>query len=195
MTASRKILLLLCCAGWAWIELPAQSGALHVQRQGNHLLLDAPQLHFLAGKPLEQLHNGASVAYIFSLTLATEGAPPFHLRERHIVSYDLWEERFSIVQAEPAGRTASHLTAAAAESWCIENLQIPVSALKSEKPFSIRLECTVEDAGKNDGSATLTLAGLIDVFSRKKRDELPRWEAITGQLRLADLKAKKALSR
>lgn len=190
MTSNRKILMMIGFAAYACAQLQAQPNPLTVMRQGNHLLITAPQLHFLDGKPLEQLHNGASVTYIFSLTLAAGGAPAFHLQRRFIVSYDLWEERFSIIQAEPAGRTASHLAAAAAESWCLENMQIPLPALKPDNRFVVRLQCTIEDAEQNEIGAGLTLAGLIDVLSRKKREELPRWEAASGTLRLSDVKGK-----
>jgi hypothetical protein len=192
MTLNGKILAMICLAACACGQLLAQPNPLIVARQGNHLLITAPRLHFLEGKPLEQLHNGASVTYIFNLTVAAGGSPAFRMRARFILSYDLWEEKFSIVQAEPAGRTVSHLSAAAAESWCIENMQIPLTALRAEKSFHVRLECTVADSEQNEISSGLTLAGLIDVLSRKKREELPRWEAVSAPLRLSDLKEKNA---
>jgi hypothetical protein len=37
----------------------------------------------------------------------------------------------------------------------------------------------------------LTLAGLIDLFSRRGRETPPHWEASSGSLRLADLKDRK----
>ena len=58
----------------------------------------------------------------------------------------------------------------------------------------IRLECFVEeDEEKENGEnrSALTLAGLIDVFSRKKREEPLRWEAAAGPFRLEQLKSVK----
>jgi len=165
-----------------------------VERQGDQLRMSAPQLHFLEGKPLEQLHNGAAVTYVFSIALtADRGAPAFHLQVRFIVSYDLWEERFSIVQAGPPGRTGSHLTPAMAEAWCLESMPVPVPALPAGKTFIAKLECSVADEAGSSGENPpgLTLAGLIDVFSRKRHEAPPRWEAVSGPLRLADLKDKK----
>jgi hypothetical protein len=55
----------------------------------------------------------------------------------------------------------------------------------------IDFECAVAES-KDDGDAGdgtgLTLAGLVDVFSRKGRDAPPRWRGSSGPLRLADLK-------
>lgn len=194
MRSYRWYILLMCFAGIVCLQIRAQSRPqpLSVSRQGNHLRVAAPQLHFLEGKPLEQLRNGASVSYVFTLILPGVSASAFHLNERFILSYDLWEEKFSVVQAGPSGHSASHLTAAAAEAWCLDNLQVPLPALSPEKTFAIKLECTVTDEGESSGesSSGLTLAGLIDIFSRKKHEELPHWEAISGPLRLADFKDK-----
>jgi hypothetical protein len=167
-----------------------------VERRGTTLHVAAPHLHFLEGKPLEQLHNGASVTYVFSLTLTADrsSAPAFRLQERFIVSFDLWEEKFSVVQAGTPGRSGSHLTAAMAEAWCLDNLPVPMPALPAEKTFVIKLEWSVAENESENSSEIrpgLTLAGLIDVFSRKGREAPPRWQAISGRLRLVDLKDKK----
>jgi hypothetical protein len=189
---SYRYVLLMCFAGIACGRVQAQSLPLTVERLGNYLHVAAPQLHFLEGKPLEQLRNGASVTYVFALTLSAGGASAFRLQERFILSYDLWEEKYSVVQAGPSGRSASHLTAAAVETWCLDNLLMPLPALSPEKPFTARLACSIAeeiDSGGDTGSG-LTIAGLIDVFSRKKHEALPHWEAASTPLHLADLKDK-----
>ena len=190
MRSYRYCILLTCFAGLACLQMLAQSTALRVERQGNHLHVTAPQLHFLLGKPLERLNNGASVTYTLELTLLAGVSPTIRQQEHFILSYDLWEEKYSVVQAGSQGRLASHLTAAAAEAWCLDNMQLPLPALSPEKSFTIKLECTYldnESAGSESGSG-LTLAGLIDVFSRKKKEEPLRWEALSGPLRLMDMK-------
>ncbi len=182
----RCLFFLICIA----CPLHGQTPTLTVERKGNHLKLAAPELHFVDGEALERLHNGASVTYDFDLTLAPDqgSAPVIHVRERFILSYDLWEERFAAVKPESPARSASHLTAAAAESWCLDNLSVPVPSLTPEKAFVIKLECRAEKNERNGGDGGLTLAGLIDVFSRKGRDTQPRWQAVSRSLRLADLK-------
>lgn len=188
--------LLICFTGMFCPQLQAQNQSLAVERHGDHLQVTAPQLHFLEGKPLEQLHNGASVTYVFALTLTAGQSSKaiYHLEERFVVSFDLWEEKFSVVQTVPSGRSGSHLTAAAAEAWCPDNMPVPLPTLAPEKTFVVKLECRVAEDESESSSETgsrLTLASLIDLFSRKGRAVPLRWEAVSGPLRLADLKDKK----
>ena len=107
-----------------------------------------------------------------------------------VFSYDLWEERFSVARADEPKTSASHLTAAAAEAWCVDLLSLPASAAPADKTFVVKLECSLreEDAQPADAPATATLTGLIDLLSRKARATPPRWEAVSRPLRLADLK-------
>ncbi len=192
MRNRQHILLAAALAAIIGTLLWAQSVLLIVEIDGPHLRVAAPQLRFLEGKPLEQLHNGASLTYALKLTIApARGLPLTRLEERFGVSYDLWEEKFSVVQAGPPRRSASHLSAAQAVAWCLENMPLPRPELPAEKTFVVELECRVaenEVEGANEGRRSLTVAGLIDIFSRKETDALPRWHATSGLLRLADLK-------
>jgi hypothetical protein len=190
-----SFVLLFCCAGQSRAQVPA----LEVMREANHLIVAAPQLHFLEGKSLEKLHNGASVAYAIEVTVTPDqsGKSIARTRERFIVSFDLWEERFAVIQGGAGGRAGSHFTAAAAEAWCLSNLQIPLPALTPEKTFVIKLECWAEEstgASGDESNSGLTLSGLIDVFSRKGRTAQIRWEAASGLLRLNEIKGKKSES-
>jgi hypothetical protein len=191
MRRYRNIILLTCVVTLFPSFLSAQS--LRVDRIDDSLSIQAPGLHWLQGRPLEQLHNGAAVTYVFSLTIhANQSAPPTtRLQIRFVISYDLWEERFSVVRADDAMQSESHLTAPAAESWCLSNLRIPLRSLPADRSFMIRLECwTVENGNESGGDnpTVLTLSGLIELFSRKGREQQPRWEAVSETLRLADLK-------
>jgi hypothetical protein len=99
MKSYRYCILLTCFAGIVCLQIQAQSQSLIVERKGKELHVAAPQLHFLEGKPLEQLHNGASVTYALTLTLTSGFSATMRLQERFVLSYDLWEEKFSVVQA------------------------------------------------------------------------------------------------
>ena len=195
MRYGRHLILLICLGASVGASLLAQS-PLQVEREGDHLRLSAIRLQLLEGKPLEQLHNGASVTYVFELTLAPDekSAPVLRLKERFIFSYDLWEEKFSVVQAGSSGRSASQMTAAMAVAWCMDNMRVTLPAFSPEKTFMLKLECWTAgnegESGSDNGTA-LTLAGLVDVFSRKSRNPPPHWLAVTGPLRLMDLKEKK----
>src|ERR1700674_3045664 len=74
--------------------------SLEVKYDGDNLHVSAPGLHFLIGKPLERLKDGASVAYIAQLTLLSDDhVTEFKRRQgRFVVSYALWEEKFSVSQ-------------------------------------------------------------------------------------------------
>ncbi|RPJ64318.1 MAG: hypothetical protein EHM24_23240 [Acidobacteria bacterium] len=172
----------------------AQSARLNVEREGDRLRLSAPQLHFLAGQPLGQLHDGRSVTYVFTVTLQVERgqARGAGVTRQVVFSYDLWEERFSVARVDDPNTSASHLTAAAAEAWCIDLLSLPASAAPADKTFVVKLECSLreENAPPADAPATTTLTGLIDLLSRTARETPPRWEALSVPLRLAELKGR-----
>jgi hypothetical protein len=197
MTHARvmRALRWLCLIAVVCPRLLAQSAPLAVERQGDHLRLFAPRLHFIDGAPLAQLRDGASVTYVFSVTLepGLGHGSPSRIEQRVIVSYDLWEERFSVVRTDPAGRAASHLTAVAAEAWCLDNLSVPISSAPAGNTFVVKLACWIlpDEPRRPDASSGLTLSGLIDLLSRNGRAAPPRWDAVSGPLRLADLKDRK----
>lgn len=187
-----RVLVLAC--EWAIVVaagvLLAQQSSLTVERQGDRLHLSARNFHFLEGKPLEQLKNGAAVPYVFTVTMqpAQGGGRWLHLQERFVVSYDLWEEKFAVVRDGQPRQTTSHLTAAAAEAWCLDNLLPTVSAVRAEETFVVKLECSVVPDEEPQSGEGLTLSTLIDIFSRKGGAAPPRWELVSAPLRLADLK-------
>ena len=86
-----------------------------------------------------------------------------------------------------ASRSVSHLTAAAAEAWCIQQLTVPVSGLGSlrSQPFWIRLESRILN-GKSDGREDegLTLRGIIDTLSRRQAGEKTSHSAEAGPFRV-----------
>ena len=171
----------------------AQSQSLVVERHGDTLHVTAPQVHFIEGKALRKLKDGSAVAYIMTLSAMTEHArnPVFRLRERFVISFDLWEEKYSAVQTGQERRAASRMTAAMTEAWCLENMPIPVRAVPDRQSFVIRLECQVDEGEgerEGNGGSGLTLVALIDIFSRKESDKPLRWEASAGPMRLSDLK-------
>src|SRR5579884_1295057 len=159
---------------------------------GDRLQVTAPGLHFLSGGALERLHNGASVPYDFQLTLSTvpRGFPLERALDRFVISYDLWEERFSAVEMRGARKTASHLTPAAAESWCIGQMGVGESAAPAGSQLWLRLEVRAEDSAPVSpiGDSGLSLTGLIEIFSRSAPAQTQKWIAETQPFRLQDLK-------
>ncbi len=111
---------------------------------------------------MERLLNGVAVPFDFQLTLTgADGNPLLHRSlERFVVSYDLWEERFSVVRLRNLRKSGSHLTAAAAESWCIENIAIPASSVPAGRNLWIKLEIR---SAESKPSGTITEEGGISL--------------------------------
>lgn len=192
---ARRCLLAGLAAGFT---LPAQQ--LVPRLANDHILVSAPQLRFLAGKVLERLHNGAPVVIALQLSLSSDGWTSVGLRDivRFVISYDLWEEKFSVVRlGRPAG-SASHLSAEAAQAWCIDALALPTAGLAENRPFWIKLEGRAEDPKEEAGREAedaVSLARLVELFSRRTHSRQERWAAQAGPLRLADLRKSSGRAR
>ena len=103
--------------------------------EGEYLHVSAPNFTFLTGRSLERLKDGASVAFVAQLIVST--TPNYVVADaravaRYAVSEDIWEERFSVTRITDRADqklTKSHLSAPAAESWCLDNLVVNRSEL------------------------------------------------------------------
>ena len=73
---------------------------LRVRAGGAFLRVAAPQLQFLSGRPLQRLRNGATVIFLFQLSMSTDRFTTVAHRsfERFAFSYDLWEEKFAVTR-------------------------------------------------------------------------------------------------
>jgi hypothetical protein len=166
---------------------------------GDNIHVVAPQLHFLSGKPLERLKDGASVTFFSQLTLSTDANRSVFRRlpERFVVSYDLWEEKFAVTRLSGNPRSASHLSAGAAEAWCLERMSISAAGLDPQRPFWLRFELRAADPKEEAGilgEPGINITRLIELFGRRPRAEQPQWTLDAGPLRLADLSRKGARS-
>lgn len=156
-----------------------------------YLQVSAPRLHFITGKQLERLRNGVSVPFDFQLTLSagSKGNGLSRALERFVVSYDIWEEKFSVIRQRDRRMSSVRLTATQAESWCLDNLSLPVSGLASDKALWLKLEIRSAERDQvalpGDG---ISLTTLIEIFSRPVRGPVDHWAMETGPFRLADLK-------
>ncbi|MFB3825475.1 MAG: hypothetical protein ACE15B_01855 [Bryobacteraceae bacterium] len=160
---------------------------------GDNIHISAPQLRFLSGKPLERLKDGAAVTFFSQLSISTDQfATVFRrLPERFVVSYDLWEEKFSVNRLSGAPRSASHLAAGAAEAWCLESMVVSASGLAPERPFWLRFELRASDARDEAaivGEPGINITRLIEFFSRRPRSEQPQWTLEAGPLELRALR-------
>jgi hypothetical protein len=184
------IAALMLCASLSAQDLP-------VRLDGDYLRISLPKVDFLNGKPLERLKDGATVAFIGQLTISTSPNslnPVARAVARFALSYDIWEERFSVTkigQTPDSRRSVSHLSAQMAESWCIDNMVIDRSQIPADKPFYVQLDLRAEDPRDQlgiIGDPGINLTRLIELFGRTPRSAQPRWLRSSGPLRLADLK-------
>jgi len=194
---TRRWLLLASFGAPFAAALGAQSLAARLN-SANVLHISAPRFHFLVGKPLERLKDGATVAFLGQLSLSLDANTTMQARSvaRFAMSYDIWEERFSVTRFsiskdETASRTASHLSGEAAENWCLDNLGLDSSSIPANRQFWLRLELRAEEG--RDGTGVLgepgiNLTRLIEIFSRPARAQQPRWQLDAGPLRLRDLR-------
>ncbi len=178
-------------AGLAIPLLARAEEPLDVSFDGDNIRVFAPGLHFLKGRPLERLKNADTVAFVSQITLFTDAHGTVFRRfpERLVVSYDLWEEKFSVTIPGPSKRSQRNLSAAQAESWCLENMAISALGLAPDRPFWVKFELRTSDRRELTslvGDSGVSLSRLIDFLSGPKGNDL-YWHRETGPLRLRDL--------
>ena len=163
---------------------------------GDALHVVAPNFSFLSGKALERLKDGASVGFIAQLTVSRNPAyvvPDARVMARFAVSYDIWEERFSVSKVgdrPEQKRTASHMSAAAAEAWCFDKLAINRSELPADRPFYVQLDLRAEDPRDQSGilgENGFSLSRAIEIFSQPAKQKQEHWFFSSGPIRLEDL--------
>jgi hypothetical protein len=140
----------------------------------------APSLHFLTGKSLSRLRDGAAVPFDFQLVIAAGSKSNAVARalERFTVSYDVWEEKFSVVRARDLRKSGMRLSVTGAESWCLDNIFVPSGNLPPDQPLWARLEVRTGEAKDPLGAlpnSGLNLTTLIEIFSRPTRPQQDRW--------------------
>src|SRR5690606_34440680 len=143
-----RMSLWLTCAGAVAVLAPPVSTAqsLGVRIEADQLRVNAPQLRMLSGEPLNRLRDGAAVSYVFQLSVLAErgGRPLASAAFRFVVSYDLWEEKFAVTRMEPSRQSVSHLSAEAAEQWCLDSIGLSIQGLSPDAPLWVLLEFQAE---------------------------------------------------
>jgi len=191
--------------GWGLARLPAVLAAMSVWAQplavrleGDYLRVSASPLGILRGQALERLHNGAPAAFAFQLTAAADRQAGYLLRDvqRFIFSYDLWEEKFAVMRLGHPRRSISHLSAPLAEAWCVDQMSLKTGSLAAGQPFWVRLEVRFEAHREEvaEEEAGVSLARLIELFSRRSRRQEGARVLEVGPLRLEQLRNSPARS-
>ncbi len=162
---------------------------------GDNIHVSAPNLHFLTGKPLQRLKDGATVVYLAQLWLYDDGlfqrpfrTPPV---DRFAISYDVWGvDKFSVAMLTTTPRTVDNLSVAATETWCLENLAVSGSNLAPERRFWLKLEMRTadqKDLSSMVAGPGLSLAEIVLRLGKKAGADDPKWSLEAGPLRLSDL--------
>jgi len=161
---------------------------------GDRLHVSAPSLHFLTGKALDRLHNGAAVAFDVELSINSDGNLLSRAQERFVISYDLWEERFSVTRLARDGiarLSVSHLTQEAAEVWCLDNVSLATEGIAPGRPVRIRLDLRAEEPREPDrvfGEDGISVGAIVEILSRRTPEEQQRWNLERGPLRLSEVR-------
>jgi hypothetical protein len=173
----------------AWPLLVAAQ-TLTVRTVADALHVRASGLGFIAGEVLDRLQDGRSVRIDFELIVLEKprGAVIARAQQSFNLSFDLWEQRYAVTRVGPMPRSISHLTARAAEDWCLDNVTVPVTSLGRvgrDTPFWVRVDYRVPDQTAADPSeSTFTLQTLIDVLSRRRESQDKAKSVEAGPFRL-----------
>ena len=147
---------------------------------------------------MERLKNGASVAFIAQLTVSPSPnyvLPDARLVSRFALSYDIWEERFSVTKiSDHPEQKARGFTSqrACAEAWCLRKSRhhrvaaFPPTS-RSTCSSILRAEDPQDQLGII-GEPGINLTRLIEIFGRPAAANRPRWLENSGPYRLDDLK-------
>jgi hypothetical protein len=195
---------LLCCVIAASIAPGAHAQQPRLYWQDSQTRITAPQLHFLTGAALTRLKNGSAVPFDLQLTLWVDDrtTPYGRAIQRIIVSYDLWEEKFSLAlqrgfmvrgggsRLSEFRQSASNLSAQDAEAWCMKAIGVPLTGVGANQRVWARLDVRTADPKEAPpllGESGLSLTGLIELFSRPVHGSEQRWSAEAGPVAVADL--------
>ena len=168
-------------------------------RWHNNLLeFSAPHMHFLTGKQLERLHNGAQVPFDLRVSLysGTKDHLCCQLAERFLVSYSVWEEQFRVIKTQSPRLVVDHLDAADAEAWCLKQMHLDPSGLGETEKLWARVEVRVPTDTKLQNpfgrerisESGINLTGLIELFSRPPAATQPHWSAESGPWTIEEVK-------
>ncbi len=146
-----------------------------LQHRNHRLEFSAPRTDFFAGQPLARLHNAAEVSFVIKTTLfsGTKDHVFTSAVDKFVVSFDLWEQNFSVVDRGAPQKRAKNLSAKAAQAWCLSQMSLDTTGLSGAQPLWARLEIRAEDPPRDGGllgdsvtSSGISLTGLIDFMSR-----------------------------
>jgi hypothetical protein len=168
-----------------------------LDHRNNRLEFSAPRTDFFAGSPMARLRNAAEVPFQIKTTLWSGSHNHVFTSavDQFVVSFDLWEQTYSVVKMQAPRQSASHLTAKAAQAWCLDQMSLDTTGLSASEPLWAQLEIRAEPQPRDgsllgdsvNSSGISLIAGLIDIFSRPAGSQ-PHWTLEYPQFTLDQLK-------
>lgn len=170
-----------------------------LKERDNRLEFSTPY-PFLSGQPmlLTRLKKAREVPFLIQTSLLSGNQKQVyrHAEDRFAVSFDLWEETYSVVQLQEPKRRASHLTATGVEKWCLDQMDLDVTGIPTTVPLWAKLEIRVEESTKdgnlfgrgNIEESGISLNPLIELFSRPARPQQVHWTFSRGPYTLDQLR-------
>jgi hypothetical protein len=119
-----------------------------------------------------------------------------HRAARFLISYDVLEQTYKVVEVVPERKTANRLSATEAESWCMREIPgLDVTALSATQPLWVHMEIRADDERarkvfgrdniQDDG---ISLNSVIEKLSPIKRKSGSRWTLDAGPVTLERLR-------
>lgn len=190
MTARRCVLVGLVLTTFS---APLRAQTLTVRAVADALHVRTSGLGFIAGPVLDRLQDGRTVRVDFALIVLEKpnGVTIARAQQSFNLSFDLWEQRFAVTRLGPMPRSISHLTARAAEDWCLDNVTVPLASLgrtARDTPFWVRIDYRIQERAATSAAedSTFTLQTLIDVLSRRREDQDRAQSIEAGPFRLGN---------
>jgi len=155
-----------------------------------------PKFHFLTGKPLERLNGGNTVHFLTQISLFTDDKHTTvkNTVQHFILSQDIWDRTFKVTIPNFGPHEKTGLTAAQAESWCLENLYIGTAGLPKDQPLWMKFNMRTvrqDDLARIIGDDRISLTSFFEYISRRAGAGEPQWVFETLRaFRLQDLKKK-----
>jgi hypothetical protein len=147
-----------------------------LSHRNNRLEFSAPRTDFFAGQPMARLHNALDQPFVIRTTLFSGSKNHMYATavDRFVVSFDIFQETYSVKKMAAPRKSASHLpTAKAAQAWCLSQMSLDTSGLSGSEPLWARLEIRAEDPprdgsplGDSVNSSGISLLPLIELLGR-----------------------------
>lgn len=186
----RSVVAALAATGL--LAITVSNDDLFVRRSQNDLRVLAPRLHFLTGKTLQRLRDGATAPFDFQLTISkgTKNNVIARAVQRFVISYDIWQEKFAIVRMSDLHKWGN-ASSNAAEAWCVDNISVPALNLPAGEDLWARLEIrSVDQKGLSSpvSDSGISIISLVELFSRPPRPQQDRWTLETAVFHVDALK-------